>query len=48
MFAATTIDGYVSMETVQSAMDFVMVVTFIGDSEGGSPFVCGVLGTAAV
>jgi hypothetical protein len=48
MFAATTIDGYVSMETVQTAMDFVMVVTFIGDSQEGSPFVCGVLGTAAV
>ncbi len=48
MFAATTIDGYVSMETVQSAMDFVMVVTFIGDSQEGAPFVCGVLGTAAV
>jgi hypothetical protein len=48
MFAATTIDAYVSMETVQTAMDFVMLVTFIGDTEGGSQFVCGVLGTAAV
>jgi len=48
MFAATTIDGYVSMETVQSAMDFVMVVTFVGDRQEGAPFVCGVLGTAAV
>jgi hypothetical protein len=48
MFAATTIDGYVSMETVQTAMDFVIVVTFIGDNNAGAPFVCGVLGTAAV
>jgi hypothetical protein len=48
MFAATTIDGYVSMETVQTAMDFVIVVTYVGDSQEGAPFVCGVLGTAAV
>ena len=48
MFAATTIDGFVSMETVQTAMDFVMVVTFIGDNQEGAQFVCGVLGTAAV
>jgi hypothetical protein len=48
MFAATTIDAYVSMETVQTAMDFVMLVTFIGDVQGGAQFVCGVLGTAAV
>jgi len=48
MFAATTIDGYLSMETVQSSMDFVMVVTFVGDAQDGAPFVCGVLGTAAV
>jgi hypothetical protein len=48
MFASTTIDGYVSMETVQTAMDFVMVVTFVGDTQEGAPFVCGVLGTAAI
>jgi len=48
MFAATTIDGFVSMETVQTAMDFVMVVTFVGDNQDGAQFVCGVLGTAAV
>jgi len=48
MFAATTIDGFVSMETVQTAMDFVMVVTFVGDNQEGAQFVCGVLGTAAV
>lgn len=48
MFAATTIDGFVSMETVQTAMDFVMVVTYVGQVQEGAPFVCGVLGTAAV
>jgi hypothetical protein len=29
-------------------MDFVMVVTFVGDNQEGAQFVCGVLGTAAV
>ena len=48
MFAATTIDSFVSFETVQTAMDFVVLVTFVGASESGSPFVCGVLGTAAI
>jgi len=48
IFAATTIDSFVSFETVQTAMDFVMLVTYVGTSESGAPFVCGVLGTAAV
>lgn len=48
MFAATTIDSFVSFETVQTAMDFVVLVTFVGASESGAPFVCGVLGTAAI
>ncbi len=48
MFAATTIDSFVSFETVQTAMDFVVLVTFVGTSESGAPFVCGVLGTAAI
>jgi hypothetical protein len=48
MFAATTIDSFVSFETVQTAMDFVVLVTFVGSSESGAPFVCGVLGTAAI
>jgi hypothetical protein len=47
-FASTAIDSFVSFETVQTAMDFVMLVTFIGASESGAPFVCSVLGTAAV
>jgi hypothetical protein len=38
----------VSFETVQTAMDFVILTTFVGTSESGSPFICGVLGTAAI
>ncbi len=48
MFGATTIDGFVKFTTCQTAMDFVIVTTFVGPSEAGAPFVCGVLGTAAV
>jgi len=48
VFANTTIDAFVSFETVQTAMDFVMLVTFIGASESGAPFFCAVLGTAAL
>ena len=48
LFAATTIDSFVSFATVQTAMDFVMLVTYIGTSESGAPFYCAVLGTAAV
>lgn len=47
-FASTTIDSFVSFETVQTAMDFVMLVTYIGSSESGAPFYCAVLGTAAL
>src|SRR5262252_6613201 len=38
----------VEFETVQLAMDFVIVTTFVGTSEAGEQFVCTVLGTAAV
>ena len=48
VFANTTIDAFVSFETVQTAMDFVMLVTYIGASESGAPFYCAVLGTAAI
>jgi hypothetical protein len=48
MFGAQTIDGFVKFTTCQTAMDFVIVTTFVGASESGAPFVCGVLGTAAV
>ncbi len=48
LFAATTIDSYVSFATVQTAMDFVMLVTYTGTNEAGAKFYCAVLGTAAV
>lgn len=48
MFASTTIDSFVSFATVQTAMDFVMLVTYVGANESGAPFYCSVLGTAAV
>jgi hypothetical protein len=44
MFSSTTVDGFVSFRTVQSAMDFVMQVTYIGNIQEGSAFICGVLG----
>lgn len=47
-FANTAIDTFVSMETVQTAMDFVMQVTFIGTNSAGEQFKAAVFGTAAV
>lgn len=47
-FAATSFDAYVSMETVQTAMDFVIQVTFTGTASAGEQFRAVVLGTAAV
>ena len=44
MFSATTVDGFVTFRTVQSAMDFVMQVTYIGDNPKGEAFLCGVIG----
>ncbi len=45
MFRATTLDSFVGFETVQTAMDFSICVTYIGDEPKGEPFTCGVLGT---
>lgn len=47
-FAATSFDAYVSMETVQTAMDFVIQVTFVGTASAGEQFRAVVLGTGAV
>jgi hypothetical protein len=47
-FANTAIDTFVSMETVQTAMDFVMQVTFIGTASAGAQFKAAVFGTAAI
>ncbi len=48
MFAAVAIDGFVSFETAQTAMDVVMVVTYIGLNEGGCAFYGSIVGTAAI
>lgn len=47
-FANTAVDTYVSFETVQTAMDFVIQVTFIGTNSAGEQFKAAVFGTAAV
>ena len=48
MFATNAIDGFVSFETAQTAMDVVLVVTYIGANEDGAPFFASIVGTAAV
>jgi len=48
MFATNAIDGFVSFETAQTAMDVVMVVTYIGTNEDGAAFYASIVGTAAV
>jgi hypothetical protein len=48
MFATNAIDGFVSFETAQTAMDVVMVVTYIGTNESGTPFYASIVGTAAI
>ncbi len=48
MFATNAIDGFVSFETAQTAMDVVMVVTYIGSNESGVPFYASIVGTAAI
>jgi len=48
MFATNAIDGFVSFETAQTAMDVVMVVTYIGTNESGAPFYASIVGTAAI
>ena len=47
-FANTAIDTFVSFETVQTAMDFVIQVTFIGTNSAGEQFKAAVFGTAAI
>jgi hypothetical protein len=48
MFANTAIDSFVTFETAQTAMDVVMIVTYQGATEGGTPFYGSIIGTAAV
>lgn len=45
-FASTGIGSFVSFETVQVAMDFVMLVTHVGSEETGALFVCSVFGSS--
>jgi len=48
MFANNSIDSFISFETAQTAMDVVMVVTYVGPNEGGANFYGAIIGTAAV
>ena len=48
MFAAQAIDSFVTFETAQTAMDVVMIVTYQGATEGGTPFYGSIIGTAAI
>jgi len=48
MFSNQAIDSFVTFETAQTAMDVVMIVTYQGGTEGGTPFYGAIIGTAAV
>ena len=50
MFSNASIDSFVSFETAQTAMDIVMVVTYVGAniSPASAPFYGGIIGTSAV
>jgi hypothetical protein len=47
-FANTAVDTFISFETVQTAMDFVVQVTYAGAVSGGETFRAAVFGTAAI
>ena len=48
LFAVNAIDTFVRFESAQTAMDVVVVVTYIGLNESGAPFFGAMIGTAAV
>jgi hypothetical protein len=48
LFASNAIDTFVRFAPAQTAMDVVVVVTYIGLNESGAPFFGAMLGTAAV
>ncbi len=48
MFSATSTLRAFTLETIQTAVDFVLLVTYVGANPTGAPFVCGVIGTAAI
>ena len=48
LFATNAIDTFVRFEAAQTAMDVVVVVTYIGLNESGAPFFGAMVGTAAI
>jgi hypothetical protein len=48
LFATNAIDTFVRFDAAQTAMDVVVVTTYIGLNESGCPFFSAMLGTAAV
>jgi hypothetical protein len=48
LFAVNAIDTFVRFEAAQTAMDVVVVVTYIGLNESGAPFFGAMVGTAAI
>jgi hypothetical protein len=48
LFATNAIDTFVRFEAAQTAMDVVVVVTYIGLNESGCPFFGAMVGTAAI
>jgi hypothetical protein len=48
LFATNAIDTFVRFAPAQTAMDVVVVVTYIGLNESGAPFFGAMVGTAAV
>ena len=48
LFATNAIDTFVRFESAQTAMDVVVVVTYIGLNESGAPFFGAMVGTAAI
>jgi hypothetical protein len=48
LFATNAIDTFVRFDAAQTAMDVVVVVTYIGLNESGCPFFGAMVGTAAV
>ena len=48
LFATNAIDTFVRFESAQTAMDVVVVVTYIGLNESGAPFFGAMVGTTAI
>jgi hypothetical protein len=48
LFAFDAVDTQIKLDTVFTAMDFVLLVTYVGSEEKGMPFICGVIGDALI